>query len=177
MTDLSRVSKDDIEQEAALLRLMGKTPNKALIYKRLSRQEAIFDEVPVGASLLWDDDPHTDPAVTEALVDWALQQTDAVAGLIFEFLEEPTDEAMAEVLKNLKAQGVEIFQPDTHKEKSLTQVILDLLKTRPHTIQELYDVSRSIQPSNRPEAAVRQILRRLTKHSQISIKGDLVKLI
>jgi hypothetical protein len=177
-TDLIRVSKEDIDQEVALLKLEGKhNVSRAIIYKRLSRSEAIFDEVPMGASLLWQQSPLPDPVVTETLVDWAMHQTEKIAHVIFNFLESPTEDQVDEVIAQLRELGVtlEVAKP-TLKEIPLTQIVLDALGSRPHTREELYELARSIQPSNRPEAAIRQMLRRLSRNGVIQMQGELVSL-
>jgi hypothetical protein len=177
--DLIRVSKEDIDQEVALLKLEGKTNvSRSIIYRRLSRAESIFDEVPVGATLLWQDQPITDPHVTETLVDWAMHQTSSIAEVIFDFLESPTEDQVDAVLEKLHSLGavLEASKP-APKEIPLTQIVLEALSIRPHYKEELYALARSIQPSQRPEAAIRQMLRRLKRQGVVNVEGDLVFLL
>lgn len=166
--DLISVSSEDINQEVALLQLKGVAhPNRALIFRRLARAEATFDEIPVGSSLLWSTDPIPEPEVTQQLIDWAFQQSEAVAEMIFDFLDEPTDERVAELVDSLTALGVPLASPASqrqkHKELSLTDLVLQALQRGPQPLDALYQLAHSLQPSKRPEAAIRQIIRRLTR--------------
>lgn len=176
--DLPPVSSDDLEQEAALLRLQGvQNPSKRLIHKRLSRAEGIFSEIPLGSAPLWSEEPVPDRNVTEALVDWALQQSDEISDIVFNFLDHPEDQDLDEVIASLKTLGVEIYSFKRKKQstpRSLTQIIIAELKKHPQTTQALYELARNIQPTRRPEAAVRQILRRLDKSGEVTVSGDLV---
>lgn len=173
MTNLPRVQSEDIEQEAALLILQGKTPSRTLIYKRLSRGDAIFDEIPQGSTLLFSDNPVPDENVTRQLVEWALEQEERTQQLIFDFLDDPSDEALPGLLSQLDKQGVQLYSREIKREKSLTQVILDEITKAPRTIEELYELGRQVHVSRRPEAAVRQVLRRLTEQRILSLEKGL----
>jgi len=175
--DLTPVDPQDVEQEAELLRLQGINPHKGIIWKRLAHKEAIYDEIPSGASLLWSDEPYPDPLVTEELVKWAMGQSEAISEVIFNFLESPSDEGVDEVTQQLKSLGVDLFSREVKKEKSLTQIILELLEKKAYSLVELYEIGRALQPSNRPEAAVRQIMRRLTREDRVKLMGELFMLV
>lgn len=169
--DLPAVETDDIEQEMALLRLQGKNPRKDFVAKRLAHGEAIFDEVPMNATLMWNEDPLPDPNVTEALIDWAFTQSEAVADATFDFLDDPTTEGLNELLVFLGQEKVQVFEMELPRERSLTQLITDHLPT---TLEDLNGLARSLYPSARPEAAVRQVLRRLNRTGQITITNEYI---
>lgn len=175
--DLPRVPREDVDQEAELLRLQGINPHKGLIYKRMAQGEAVFDDVPMGASLLWSDDPYPDPEVTEQLVHWALQQSEEIAAVVFDFLDNPSDEAVDVTTKQLASLGIDVYKAKKRKPKALTQIILELLERKSYEVEELNEVARSLQPSSRPEAAVRQILRRLQAEKRITILDKHISLV
>lgn len=174
--DLPPVEADDIDQEAALLRLQGKKPKRSFIAKRLAHREAIFGEVPMGATPLWDQDPIPDPKVTETLIDWAFTQSEAVAAATFDFLDYPTDEGLEELLVFLGNEGIQVFELSVPKERSLTQMVLDTLQAHPTSIDELNRLARQFYPSARPEAAVRQVIRRLSRSGRLSIADNTIAL-
>lgn len=176
--DLPPVLRDDVDQEVALLKLQGKTPRRSFIARRMSHQPAIFgDDVPVGATPLWAGEPLPDPAVTDQLIDWAFTQSEAIASATFDFLEYPTDEGLEELLVVLQGEGFELFTMKAPKERSLTQTVLSLLRSGPLPVEELYRVIRETYSSARPEAAVRQVLRRLSRAGTITLEADIVTLL
>lgn len=165
---------DDLKQEAALLRLQGKTPNMGLLKKRMAHEMDTFDEMPMGASLIFDE-PEYDFSVTEQLVSWALDQSLEIADHVFEFLEDPSDEDLPPLLNFLKKAGVQIHQVKKQTQSS-AQVLINALKVRPHDPGELVQIIQSINPSKRPEALVRQFIRRYQRSGQIEVIEDLVYL-
>lgn len=168
------VADEDLAQEAALLRLCGKTPSLSILRRRAQRYEALLfaDELPAHATEMdWGSDPIPSMQTLEQLTGWALHQSAQVAEMVFNFLEQPTDHTLTEVLKELRDQGV--VQPADPSPQptgngSLTEAILNLLRHRPHSQDELYSFARDSIISKRPEAAVRQILRRLIRAGQVT---------
>lgn len=163
---------DDVNQEAALLRLQGKNPRLSLLRKRMSHEEDTFDEVPFGSAPLWED-PGYDQSVTDQLVEWALSQSLDIADRIFEFLEQPSDEDLPPLFKYLVRSGITLHQPKSSAQSS-AQILLSALRVRPHDPGELAQIIRSLYPSKRPEALVRQFLRRYQKSGILRVEEDKV---
>jgi hypothetical protein len=176
--DLGPISQEDIDQEAELLKLLGvPNPSKALIYRRMSRTEAIYDEIPLGAVPLFSDDPLPDPWVTESLVEFAQSNSEQVANIIFDFLSDPSEDKLPEVFAKLSDQGVQLHYLRAPKAKSLAQALHELLVQGDQQLQDLYNFAQAFQPSNRPQAAVRQILRRFESEGKISRQGESIHLL
>lgn len=157
--------RDDILQEAELLKLEGKTPSLRLLRKRAEAYEALLfaDYLPSGATeIIWEGPQLPDFEVVEAIVNWAMEQAEATREKVLTFLEDPTEEGLKTLLPQIQLQA-----PQKIKGGSLAQAILRLLSTRPHTKQELYEYARSEHQAKRPEATIRQLVRRLTREGKI----------
>ena len=177
--DLSVVERQDIDQEVALLKLQGvEHPNRSLIYKRLARQEfASFDEMPESMSFspVFDSGPETDPFVIERLVNWAMEQEDDIATIVFEFLDEPSEDSLQDAMTRLTDAGISLEEVQPTKEKTLTEFLLDRLFHNDFTVDELYSLARTEYISRRPEAAVRQFIRRLSAAGRIIQHGETIQ--
>jgi hypothetical protein len=165
---------EDLAQEAELLRLQGITPNMSLLRKRMLHQEDTFDDIPLGSSSLWEE-PGYDYSVTERLVEWALTQSLEIADRIFEFLEEPLEEELPKVLKFLSNSGIPIYKAEKTSMSS-AQILLKALEVRPLLPEELTQIVRGLNPSKRPEALVRQFIRRYQKSGIIKVDEGIVYL-
>ena len=149
---LPQVDREDVEQEAALLRLQGITPNKAILAKRLQPHELTFsgdleEALPLISPRII---PSTD--TIEAIVDWALTQSSSVQSTIWDFFQDPEDRIDA-TLKALHLQETYI-----NKKIPMTKLLLQAL---PCTKEALVEVVVQASPNTkRPEASVRQFLRR-----------------
>lgn len=168
------MDNEDLQQEAQLLRLQGITPNLSLLRKRMAHEMDTFDELPFGAAPIFDE-PGYDYSVTEQLVTWALEQSIEISDRVLEFLEDPSEEELPDLLSYLKDSGVKIHKVKKNTQ-SASQVLLRALKVRPHDPGELVEIIRSINPSRRPEALVRQFLRRYQKLGYIDVIEDRVYL-
>ncbi len=162
--DLPGIDHQDVLQEAELLRLQGKIPNLRIIRKRLSRGVLLYDLPPEDAQP-FEESPY-DPEVTEALIDWALQQTEKIQERIFLFLEEPTHEAVPSLLIFLRRQNIPLNLIDTAPTGSLSKLLMRTLH-EPQYLDDLYELARRSHVSERPEAAVRQFIRRAQKEGKI----------
>jgi len=167
----------DVNQEAELLRLMGKRPNKAIIRAKLSykhRRELLFSDDAKDAQPAFLT-PIISADVFEAITDWALAQNTLIAERIFDFLEDPSEDLLKDLLKQLRQAGLvqEVAKaPKTSTNNSLTQLVLRSLSTGAQPIEELYELARVSINSQRPEAALRQLLRRLVRSGQIIDLGN-----
>lgn len=166
------VDPEDIEQEYQLLILQGKTPSRRILYQRALRYEAMifdFTEDPAGITdMTWSETPTTPVEVYQQLTNWALAQSEVIQNAVLDFLEDPTEKALTDLMAdlNLKEEA-----PKT-QELSLTSAILTYCQT-PRTLPDLYQLARNLLPnSERPEAAVRQITRRLIKSNKLEKTAD-----
>ena len=157
------IYKEDLDQEVELLKLLGKTPNRSIIIKKMLRYEAYLTDFQ--SPVAWDTTPWSQSSDVslesiQQITEWALTQSDQITVLIFEFLDGTVE--LSTVLKTLKASGlVSRIAKEYYYESrvTLTDQMLDRLQS-PATIEELYSLARNFLDSKRPEAAVRQILRR-----------------
>lgn len=183
---LPNVDAQDIAQEMALLVLLGKVPSKALIRRRLQGQAR---ELLVGT--LRDSDsadllegkisgllfcpPSPNLGAIEDLVLWALGRDSKVQDLVFSTLSGSlSPEKALEGLKSLGALAP--AQPGAPATRSpcfssagsgtLTALIL---RSLPATKESLYSLAIREHTAKRPEAAVRQILRRLSRNGTLIV--------
>lgn len=179
------VERDDITQEAELLRLRGIRPNKKLIQAKLGVYEAIIYSGDLGLkaqSMPWSASSTPDPRVITQLLDWGNSQSEKIGTLIKNFVESPTDEMLNYVLKELEKAKL------LHKEeKTSSQVIQyngtlakcleNYLEHSPSGvgISDLYAFARSVHKSRRVESAVRQWVRRSLRDGKIHLDGDKYK--
>lgn len=173
--------EEDISQEAAILQWQGKVPNRKILRQRAARFEALlFDfstDVPGAEPFQWSDSPVADQETLQALTSFALSQSGTLQSIIFNFLEDPTEANLESALKLLQTAGV----IRTDKEKpapkpiSLAEALLRYITEKDRTMSELYDFSRSFITSRRPEAAVRQTVRRLLKKNLIEENNNVYR--
>lgn len=181
---LPYVDEDDVNQEVELLKLMGiEKPNKSIIRARLAKaRELLYSEkLPRSARVLeygLDDTSNLSLSQIEQLTEWALEQEDETAcEMVLGFLDNPSEAALATILKYLvnhnlisRSNKKLASKKTTEQPKSVSlgSLILKTLSCEHQTpIEQLYELGRSVLHSNRPEAAVRQALRRLLSSRQI----------
>lgn len=177
------VTKEDIDQEMELLRLQGKNPSRAVVYRKFSRFEGLlFDsigtpDIPGAEPVPWAGDPIPSLEVMTQLVGWALEQSIQIQQAVLSFLEGRSNEK--ETLDQLISLGV-ISRSNRRYMKAtrdfsytMTDVILKKFEENGEVdIYDLYQSAREFLSSKRPEAAVRQIVRRLIRLGVISKVGD-----
>jgi len=158
---LGPIDKADIDQEAELLKLQGKKPNRTFIrrrYQRFHNALLFWDEVPASAEpMQWEEPVLPDPSTIEKLVNWAIEQGEEITEQILFFLDNPTEEVLKVLMEDLELKPLE-----ARRGPSLTNTIISYLE-QPEgcTLDTLYSLARKIHTARRPESAVRQILRRL----------------
>lgn len=164
------VDPQDINQEIELLKLEGiKNPSRSLIERRMKNHQpllfGITTESFINEPLPWQTRSITSLEDTSALTEWALSKSDRIQDLILNFLEEPKEDEVDQIISQLEKEGIEIHRSISIKEIPLWKQLLDQIQDRGFcTISELYEYGRSyITFSKRPEAAVRQAIRRLLK--------------
>lgn len=172
------VLEEDINQEAELLRLSGKTPSKKLLRLKASvfREVLFADQLPGSATPLFEGVLIPPQGVIEQIVEWAVIQSEEVQSMIYRFLEEPSEEGLAEILSELRLQGVLLPPMDSKppgKPMPFSQLLLYLLdKNGPMTLDQIYTLAREHMLSRRPEAAVRQLLRRYISEGKVEKVND-----
>lgn len=168
------VDEDDVRQEAELLRLLGKVPNKRIIRSRLQGQQRSLlsgelpeESIPIG---FLTQTPTPSDETIEALVDWALTQVAPVQEAFFTFLEDPETHLLEtlQLLRKYEVLQSQNVQPT--KSVSLSSIFTSAL---PATKEQLYELARSIQDrTERPEATVRQWLRRNLRNGLLEQDGE-----
>lgn len=174
------VEKEDIDQEIELLKLEGKVPSRAVLYKKFSRYEGVlFDSIgspDLSGQPPWASAQYSSLETINRIVDWSLVQSDMVQSLVLEFLDSEIE--VDEVITILVKEGV-ITKPKKYPKLptiTLTDEILALFSERREIhIYDLYEMAREFNSSSkRPEAAVRQIIRRLVRSGVITKEGAYV---
>jgi len=159
------IDPQDIEQEAQLLILEGKVPNRRLIRARLQPRELCYT-----AHEVYEQSEAFTPQVTfeaeeviEKLVNWAIHQTEIIQEQIYSFLEEPED-LLEETLALLQDEHIisETTAP-SRPTGSATQLIL---RSLPASFDQLVHIVTEVSSPRRPQATVRQAMRTLTKRNQ-----------
>lgn len=192
------IEYDDIKQEVELLKLQGhERVNRRFVRQRLLAKQREF--------LFWDElmdlegivnlrvlmsggsrEAVLSPDQYSHIMTWAAEKGDEILDRVGDFLEEPSEEALVELLSFLTATGViqpvtkhilpERSAPDPlpgHHATSLTSLFLRAFKQQDQeiSVDYFYQVARQEHQSKRPEAATRQILRRLTRDGTL-LKTD-----
>lgn len=181
MIELSQwIEKQDIDQEVAIRTWLGlKTSRRILWLKARRFREILVDDFPAVSvpAFYYEDRSEED---REILKEWALNQSDELRTLTLLFLDSPTDE-MADTIINLLPNRLKEKKRSNRLQRgktSLTDLIISSLRNSEKTKDELYNMARSfLVTSKRPEAAVRQTLRVLSKKGLVSVdRSGMVKL-
>lgn len=171
------VSKSDVDQQMALLVLEGIiNPSRSVVIRQLKYQDRAFltdfdghEEI----TQLWHEPNHSEAQLQaiEQIVRWASKQSDQVRIEVFKFLDDPSFKNLQETLDQLYNLGIikkkSSRNPNrSNHQSSLTDMILHSLEF-PQPLEELMELGRMNSTSRRPEAAVRQALRRLKRKGTI----------
>ena len=172
----------DVEQEASLLLLAGKTPHRGLIAKRMKREAGLLfstdDDWSSGLSPVAYHDynpPKPYLETVDTLVHWALDQEEDIQEVMWNFLTEPSEEALKVTLKELSTRGVHLHQPkkSPRVKGSYSTILMKYLSeqkkiTKDQAIELAYQYGFS-KTSARPEALVRQTLRNFLRAGKITM--------
>ena len=167
------IDRDDIDQEMALLRLMGLKPNRRIVTAKLSlNAEALFQGDPgnIASTIVNRSLPPVE--VVQRLIEWSIDQSDDIGKLILDFLAEPDDDRLDEVIDQLKSTGIIRGKVVSSGRGLLSETLTIYLSERPRSKDELYEYARVIHSAKRPEAAVRQYLRRALKQGQLRLSSE-----
>lgn len=175
---LPNIDSQDIAQEMALLVLRGKIPSRSVVRRRLQgkarellvgtlrdNESAELLEGKITGFLFCPPSPNL--GAIEDLVLWALSRDQAVQDLIFSTLSGSLSPEVAVArLRALGVVGKSLGTGPKGNGGSLTHLIL---RSLPATKEALYQLAIREHTAKRPEAAVRQILRRLTRNGTLTI--------
>ena len=173
----------DLDQESELLKLLGKQAHRGLLLRKAERESnhLLFgDEVPdLAEPMGWTQSPIPDLEQLQEIVDWAINQGEEIAQRVFTFLDDPDPASLKALLAHLKEQGVltEEKTPSENTPNSLAALVLRSAGSQKGdkvgvTKEELYQLARDMHIARRPEAAIRQLLRRLLKEGKLKEVTD-----
>lgn len=172
---LPEVDLEDLKQESELLKLQGKQVRLEILRRRASRHEALLFStwVPSTARALFSGTDSRspeeilyppEPPYIERIIQWTQGLSEDFQKRITEFLENPDEEQLQSLLNELSSLGLLIsLQEEEESPSTLASWILRTLAKAGHEgilLTSLYEAARTIHLSRRPEAAVRQWLRR-----------------
>lgn len=166
------VDQEDVNQEAALLRLQGIMPNRRIIRLKMSQGEPTFSGDPGSLAQPISTVKIAPMEVIEMIISWALQQVPELAKEILDFLDEPSETVLQALIERVRQDipGGSVKRTSAAP-GSLSAVIFKYLQEPKH-IDELYELARGIHTAERPEAAVRQYLRRAVRAGKVTKSGD-----
>lgn len=159
-----RIDSEDVKQECDLRQWQGLRTSQRVVERRMAAQTGM---VPLymgeSGSSPWGEEEVPSPAVVTRLMDWALTQTTEVQALIWQFLDSPSRRLQPTIVA-LREQGIIQERPRTDRHVSLGSL---LLRSLPATFEELVEVVQSNHSAKRPQATVRQFIRRSTRTGMI----------
>lgn len=180
-SEFSIIDNQDVDQEAELMKLEGKTPHRGIIKKRLihdsSSMITFFHQLPSGAKPVA---PKVEPLSEEDyifLVEY-LYSLPIDTIIVTKFLDNPEDELYLTLLL-LELYEIDVLTPKDWrdskiKKKSLKIIILEKIRERGEmSLEELFQFGSSIHVSKRPTQAVRISLRRLLQSKDIMEKDGI----
>lgn len=106
-----------------------------------------------------------DPDVVAQLIDWVMSQERHVAVKVMDYLDDPNPDTL-EAVKEAVDIGMTLETHKPHRDLTLTDLIQ---RSLPCDMSGLYELARREHASKRPEAAVRQIIRNLTKRGVVTV--------
>lgn len=168
------VTPEDIEQEHAI-RLWLKLPSsKRVLRAKFARKgEICFGEFPPGSQPLFQSESWE--AKVRLIANWADDQDEEIQQLVSDFLADPTEDLVDEIISLLPSTMKIKKKKDRTRKKSLRDVLLETIRNEPQRQEDLYPIARAfLIHSERPEAAARQTLRVLKRQGLIQITGDLI---
>lgn len=165
------VDKDDIDQEMELLKLQGVRVSRRIVTLRLSQNaEATFQGDPGSIASPITTRSLPPHEVVNQLIEWAIEQSAEVSRAVLDFLAEPDDDQLDDLVARLKKSGaIARKSPPKAKNGMLSQVLFTYISEKARTREELYAYARTLHQAERPEAAVRQYLRRAVREETLTL--------
>jgi hypothetical protein len=162
------VDQDDIDQEIALLELQGITVNRRIVRMRMmQRTEGLFQGEPGLIAQPMEVRSLPSDETVDDLLDWAIEQSAEITRLVLDFLAEPDDDRLENVVQQLSAAGL-IKGSTKGPRGNLTETMLHYIAEKPRSKEDLYAYARTMHNTRRPEATVRQFLRRAVRSNQLA---------
>ena len=176
------VDQEDVEQEYQLLMLEyqnnplrgTETPSRDIIRKRLQGRmsESLVGEIPIHATAMdpgGGDELERRVEAASRIIEWSFSQPEEAQNIVIAFLEEPTEHMLTITINRLVSKGY--IDPVTYTPEP-SGSLAELLKRQIEqagtmSFEELYELARIQHVSKRPNAAVRQTLRRFEKQGLI----------
>lgn len=162
-----RVDAEDVRQEVDLRKWQGLRVSRRVIEQRMTAETGMIPlYVGEGGSSPWDDgEAIPSPMTVQRLVEWALTQTGEIQSLIWVFLDSPS-KRLEPTIHALRASGAIAETSQERVERKVTLGNL-LLRSLPATFEQLVAVVQRNQSSKRPQATVRQFIRRNERRGMI----------
>lgn len=169
------VSAEDVEQEYQLLMLEyqnnplrgTETPSRDIIRKRLQGRmsESLVGEVPIHAQAIdmgGGDETQRRVEASIKLVEWSFSQEKEAQNIIIAFLEDPSEHMLTITINRLVRLGyIDTVTYTPEAPASLADLLRRQLEQNGiMAFADLYEIARNQHVSKRPNAAVRQTLRR-----------------
>lgn len=170
------VENADVEQEVALLELQGFKVSRHIVRLRLAQENRglVFQGDPGSMAEPIAVNRMAPRAVVEQLIEWATEQDHDLARQVLDFIAEPDEELLNAIVLRLKrAKLVSTDQPTDRPAGTLSAVLTTYIRQKPRTKEELYDYARTLHQAERPEAAVRQFLRRAVRTNVLKLENEL----
>lgn len=159
--------REDVEQERALAALLGKHGP----YQRFqfpARELGYGTSAPDnGTAFFGEGDSLPDPEVIDKLAAWTTQQSARVQAAVIEYLEDPKDQSLEHVLQLIDRAVPEDTEPIARP--NFAQLVL---RSLPATKDQLYQLAYREHLAKRPEATVRQVVRRLSAQGKLRQEGE-----
>lgn len=159
-------SSEDLEQEILIAKWEGRVKYRPPYTAKFGRELGYGQRAPDNASPFFP--PHEyNPEAVETLLEWMFDQSDQIQVAVLAYLSDPSERRFKTVLR-LIDRATEEVRP--RQSNTLVDLVVRVL---PATLEDLYKMARREHQAKRPEAAVRQLLRRLTAEGRIVKKGEL----
>lgn len=166
----SVVESADIDQEVALLQLQGIKVSRRIVRLRLAQDtQLVFQGDPGSIAQPIDVRQLPPREVIERLIEWAIEQSNELSREVLDFLAEPDEDRLTSIIKKLPPPAE---TPEKRNPGTLSHTLTLYLEKAPRTKEELYSYTRTLHQAARPEAAVRQYLRRAERAGELSLGDD-----
>lgn len=168
------ITAEDIEQEHFIRQFLGQKSSKAVLRLKHTTKTNIqlFNSLPdwVEPTEPWEKH-QVDLEVVGKLIDWAHKQSNTVQAIIWDFLDQPTNDSLSSTLSRLiEAKVLTKEQAVTGLTTESARTMTDLIRDRlPATKEELITHVQRMGNKRRPAMTVRQFIRVDLKREKIRV--------
>jgi hypothetical protein len=159
--------KDDLRQHAELTYLLtGKRlrrPPSGIIY---GRGMGYGLQPPDEAVPYWYRPNETNEEALGSVIEWMMEQEVDIQSATFDYLDNPSDASLQRILTLVNGVRTKVPSNPTGRGGGHTMAAL-LLRSLPATMDQLKELGRREHLAERPEAQIRQLIRRYTKENKI----------